>query len=868
MEDSTDSPDDLMHSMREKIRSQAQRLRLLEQYKVLCETRIAEIVPDHPIPVLPEHINQPVHLDLDSELQHARSQIERLQKELYSSKLKGSVPLADNYTLPHPSTELSFAQLKELYTVLYFQHQKLVQDRKSLEDSLKAEIQASEEQRSYIEVLKQSIETNSYNGHEYKSPGKSFDEVQSLSKDERKSADSDKSFEERMKTDNYLREAAEALQFAEEEVMRLEDINKNQELEFEKVREKFEDNEKKLKQEISVIKENYKKALGDIDKATNLIQKLESQESEFKTNYEKSEKNFEELDQEYKNLESLHLNLEVKVRNLEEELVSSQSCAVMLKSKVSVFEEENSQIRKLNTSLEDKIEDLTDQNKDQESKYQIALNHINSLESSLKDLKNCNFELEIKSKMLTESQTMTEKNFKSLDQALSTLQSQNKDLKSKNSFLKAELKSIKNENSEFNLKINSMIDQILNQKNKISELEQLTEKKSDELRKLEKIWKNEIDQLRDNLEKLQLENEKLGKVSKDLETTAEKEKTIRVKLAEELGKSKKDCEELLNMKNTLNLTQKTQEDSLSALVNECNSLKTSKRDLLQELSTANQKLSLNQEENKTFKMQISNLSKFKSTHEEVYRVASLFCSSFGSTLLTSASFSPLISKSFKTVLQLNSQSITSDLKDLLEAFFSEFESITRLLSTTKENFSYQESQLDSKKIRLQEMTEQVNIKNQELQEIKLEIEDLKSEVQKKELEKEIIEAKLQYVSEEFESGKEIMKDLRIDYEKLQRQSNQASAKILKLKRIVEDEAGIRKKAEFEILNLQSEKNLLNKVLGRLEKLVDKDQLNATYENILRENLSSTIVRSSIVSPSHQAQTFSYDLYNRDPMMFE
>ena len=868
MEDSTDSTDDILQSMREKIRSQAQRLRLLEQYKALCETRISEIVPDHPIPVLPEHIHQPVHLDLDSELQHARNQIERLQKELYSSKNKGSVPLADNYTLPHPSTELSFAQLKELYTVLYYQHQKLVQDRKSLEDSLKAEIQASEEQRTYIEVLKQSIETNSYSGHDYKSPGKSFDEGQSLSKDERKSCNSDKSFEERMKTDNYLREAAEALQFAEEEVMRLEDLNKNQEIEFEKLREKFEENEKKLKQEISVIKENYKRSLVDIDKATGLIKRLESQESDYKTNYEKSEKNFEELDQEYKNLESLHVSLEVKVRNLEEELANSQSSAVMLKSKVSVFEEENSQIRKLNTSLEDKIEDLTDQCKDQESKYQIALNHINSLESSVKDLKNCNFELEIKSKMLTESQTMTEKNFRSLEQTLSALQSQNKDLKSKSSLLKAELKSVKNENSEFNRKINSMVDQILSQKNKISELEQITERKSEELRKLEKVWKNEIDQLRDSLEKLQVENERLGKCSKDLEITADKEKTIRVKLAEELGKSKKDCEELLSMKSSFSLTQKAQEDSLSALVSECSSLKSSKRELLQELSTTNQKLGLSQEENKSFKAQISSLSKFKSAFEEIYRVCSLFCSSFGSTLLTSTSFSPLISKPCKAILQLNSQSITSDLKDLLEAFFSEFESITRLLSATKENFSYQESQLDSKKVRLQEMTDQVNIKNQEIQEIKLELEDLKSEVQKKELKKEIIEAKLDYVSEEFENGKEIIRDLRIDYEKLQKSSNQASAKILKLKRIVEEEAGVRKKADFEILNLQSEKNLLNKVLARLEKLVDKDELNATYENILRENLSSTIARSGIVSPSHQARTFSYDLYNRDPIMFE
>ena len=49
------SDNDLTSQLREKIRAQAQRLRGLEQYRILCEQRIQEISPGHPLPIRQEH---------------------------------------------------------------------------------------------------------------------------------------------------------------------------------------------------------------------------------------------------------------------------------------------------------------------------------------------------------------------------------------------------------------------------------------------------------------------------------------------------------------------------------------------------------------------------------------------------------------------------------------------------------------------------------------------------------------------------------------------------------------------------------------------------------------------------------------------
>ena len=50
--------DSFIEQLKEKIRSQAQRLNELESYKMLCEKRVIELCPDHPLPVLTSHLGK------------------------------------------------------------------------------------------------------------------------------------------------------------------------------------------------------------------------------------------------------------------------------------------------------------------------------------------------------------------------------------------------------------------------------------------------------------------------------------------------------------------------------------------------------------------------------------------------------------------------------------------------------------------------------------------------------------------------------------------------------------------------------------------------------------------------------------------
>ena len=149
---------ELVQQLREKVRTQAQRLRSLEQYRALCEQRITELQPGHSLPVKPEDLGTGLISQSLVELQQAKQKIARLEEQLSQQSIK--VPLGDNYTFPPPSTQLTLAQLQELYSAIYYQHHEIHKEKNTVEDSLRAEMLICEEQRAYIEVLKQALENN------------------------------------------------------------------------------------------------------------------------------------------------------------------------------------------------------------------------------------------------------------------------------------------------------------------------------------------------------------------------------------------------------------------------------------------------------------------------------------------------------------------------------------------------------------------------------------------------------------------------------------------------------------------------------------------------------------------------------------
>lgn len=130
-----------------KVRNQAKQLQEKENYIILCEKRILELLPGHPLPITSGHLgkcnkNQSLN-DLkklisqrDEELEICRKHNEKLKHEinhLYKAKKSTIIP----------SDKLS----------------ELEKSKQSLEESLRAEVFINEEQRSYIKVLKEVVET-------------------------------------------------------------------------------------------------------------------------------------------------------------------------------------------------------------------------------------------------------------------------------------------------------------------------------------------------------------------------------------------------------------------------------------------------------------------------------------------------------------------------------------------------------------------------------------------------------------------------------------------------------------------------------------------------------------------------------------
>lgn len=147
--------EEFVQSLREKVRQQARRLSALEQYRLLCEQRIRELSPDHPLPVLPEHLGTPSTLAL--QLHRALQQIERLQQE---------------------------------HTPTFGGEQQLQHEKAELEVQLRSEVLHSEEQRALIESLKQALETQ---------VGKVTDDASLLAAFAQAQADADRSKREAMR---------------------------------------------------------------------------------------------------------------------------------------------------------------------------------------------------------------------------------------------------------------------------------------------------------------------------------------------------------------------------------------------------------------------------------------------------------------------------------------------------------------------------------------------------------------------------------------------------------------------------------------------------------------------------------------------
>jgi chromosome segregation ATPase len=115
----------------QKVRQQARQLAEQERYRQICEERIKELDPGHSFPIIPGQLGL---------------------------KPKDTRPQDTRRPTDQSKHASSARPTSELYTGIYSKFQDALKDKAALEESLRAEMLHSEEQRSYIEVLKQALE--------------------------------------------------------------------------------------------------------------------------------------------------------------------------------------------------------------------------------------------------------------------------------------------------------------------------------------------------------------------------------------------------------------------------------------------------------------------------------------------------------------------------------------------------------------------------------------------------------------------------------------------------------------------------------------------------------------------------------------
>lgn len=113
----------------------AAQLEALKHYKVLCERKILDMAPGHPLPIKPEHIGKGIPKGMVNELSSLRARIEKLSSE--NKQLKAE--LVRNSPNKGGNVE------------------RLRSENKKLEELLHAEMAVKEEQEKYVESLQETV---------------------------------------------------------------------------------------------------------------------------------------------------------------------------------------------------------------------------------------------------------------------------------------------------------------------------------------------------------------------------------------------------------------------------------------------------------------------------------------------------------------------------------------------------------------------------------------------------------------------------------------------------------------------------------------------------------------------------------------
>lgn len=815
---------ELVQHLREKVRNQAQRLRALEQYRVLCEQRIGEFVPGHNFPVKPEDLGSGLPAQNSQELVMAKQKIARLEQQLMSQNIK--VPLADNYTFPPPTTQLTLAQLQELYSAIYYQHHDMIKEKANLEESLRSEMLACEEQRAYIEVLKQALESNL---QELGLTGRTIEDILSKSgamenRDntktvknnellEAKSLECDVLLQERSKTDKHLKEAAEALQYAEEEVERLEE-EKSALLDY------IEQHTKKNEDASEEI-EGFKKQILDLEKKMHNINKelgqeqsfrkeLEGQLDSYKDETSRNEKNaemtIEKLKGQIKGLEGKNESLQVNNTTLANTLQETQAELDELKSQHDISIKEVSSIRKNLSVFESKAEEaeksshkIIDANKDLEGKLVRAEKELKMFrERKVKELEN-------------EYKAVQEQIVMELDDAKNELekaQALNKEVSRENQELKRKFKKITEE---------------------LGKYQSSTSQTSQDFADMKKIYEAGQIQLR----QLEFEKDKLNSDLQRLEFVVNTERSAGQLAQEENSALKDKLEEVTKLQKSLNESNRDKENKLQNALFEIENLKKNVSLAFKDIESERALKTQYYEDVLKLKKSQNTLSQAGSILEECKIIITEFSGNFGAISAASNNFSSILSSQYKDLLFKSNDKDSINLVEWVRISIEEMEALIRRLGEYKQDLSSVTQKLTMSQHKLDGLIiDESSLRDRE-RSLRGQLEAIMGEKEKLAGDRECLMGKVQNTGNEIALLKKELQSKEEECQRLRDQLSYTSSETIQWRNTAETDIFAIKAIEEKANLLLKEKKELEILMGKLQSSVPSSDLQRIFLEIMK-----------------------------------
>lgn len=858
------SDNDLTSQMREKIRNQAQRLRALEQYRILCEHRIQELHPGHPIPIKPEHLGSMA--DQSAELLQAKQKISRLES-LLSEKQEYSSP-----TISDPD-------LHEKFSIL-------TKDKNELEESLRAEMLTCEEQRTYIEVLKQALESKSEHSRaesevqpKAKKPEENRREqtkakntlldyesqikrLQGLLK--AKETEIANLTEEKSQLEGHLGQAAEALQIAEEEVDKLEEEKTNL-LEYvdehslkEQEMEKELNDLSKYFDSMKTDLDNSKKALEESNKRKNqvevksevlqeevyranqMVKELQSTLNEYRVGTDDREMILRRMKEE-------KLALEIKVENLQ---ANCETLEDTLKNTQEELDNEKRLFEQFKFGESDKTENL--------GKMKVEVINLNAEKESLVGLVN-----ELKRQLEEEKRDHQEiERMREMDIA------QIQDFKQNLIKYKARCEALEDANKQqseaeqFRALDEQKIAQLQEDFNYLQELYRDTQQR--ELAKAETL--NELrkhnTELSKELEELYRENEKLsadfGKKKLDLENFHRKFEHAS-QVCESLENDKKVLEmHLRGEKNTVksfkdqNMADRAKLEEyskqLSYLQDSYESLSKKFKNQENEISSLKSKLKLKDRENEEDKYKHTKMSEelqimiekvkiaemeTETMQGEIVECCKIVAAFAGKYTVSGHDFRSHISQGYREFLVSWKDKISSSPKILftwVQSTVKEIEQLARLVQDSSKEAALQMAEAKKMAFKLEGINTEDYSQRQEQQRLKSQLDSMvkkheafvqNSEKETSSLKQELFNCKKEAscLLAELNSVKDLMKQVQLDNNELKLNSELVKSTL----RTQEDRVNL----------LKTEKIQLEGLLAQIQRSVGNSEISKIYNEIGR-----------------------------------